>query len=506
MPEHIRALIIIVVIGLGGFYFAEKLVQNDISSTNFKKLRNVWLAVILAAFLSHNYWLFLIVALASISLLTKQEKNRIVVFFILVFSIPTIGAQISGFGLLNQLFFLSYPMFISLVVLLPTTFVIAKKNNFKFTSVWSDKFLLLFILLVFALKLRDTTFTDALRGSFYDILSIFLPYYVTSRGIKNISEMNSALQAFIAFSIVTSLLAIFEFSKFWVLFGTLGDILGTGNDMTGYMGRQGSLRAVASLVHSLILGTFLAVSFNFYLYTNTRTNSAHLKKMGGLILLLGLFATISRGPWVGALAGIIVFTILGKSPAKKLGTLFLYLSVAFTALSLLPGGGKFIEILPFIGQTDKDSNEQFNVNYRERLLNNAFIVINKNPLFGSTNYLETPEMQEMIQGEGIVDIVNSYVGIALNSGYVGLSLFIGMFFSVILGIRTHMKKLKDKTNHLHILGASLISAIFAFMITIATTSLIGTMPIICSSILGLGVAYTRIVNDFLKSQTNSSIV
>ncbi len=505
MPEHIRALVLIVVIGLGGFYFAEKLVRNDISSTNFKKLRNVWLAVILAAFLSHNYWLFLLISLISISIFTKQEKNRIAVFFILVFSIPTIGAKIPGFGLLNYLFSLTYAGFISLIILLPSAIKIAKSNNFKFTSIWSDKLLLLFVLLAFGLKVRDTTFTDALRGSFYDILSIFLPYYVVSRGIKNISEMNGALQAFIAFSIVTSLLAIFEFSKFWVLFSTLGDILGTGNDMTGYMGRQGSLRAVASLVHSLILGTFLAVSFNFYLYTNTRTTSAHLKKMGGLILLLGLFATISRGPWVGALAGIIVFTILGENPAKKLGTLFLYLSIAFTALSLLPGGGKFIDILPFIGHADKGSNEQFNVNYRERLLNNAFIVINKNPLFGSTNYLETPEMQEMMQGEGIIDIVNSYVGIALNSGYVGLSLFIGMFFSVILGIRTHMKKLKDKTNHLHTLGASLISAIFAFMITIATTSLIGAMPIICWSILGLGVAYTRIVNESLKPKISSNI-
>jgi O-antigen ligase len=504
MPQEIKALIVIVLIGLLGFYLAKKIALSDIPASNFNTLRNVWLAVILTAFLAHNYWLFLLISSILILVITKNEKNKIAVFFILVFSIPTIGAQISGLGLLNYLFFLSYPMFISLVVLLPAALALAKKNNFKFTSIWSDKFLLLYILLSLVLSLRNTTFTDMLRGALYVFFGTFLPYYVTSRGIKNLSEMNKALHAFVTIAIITSLIAVFEFSRYWVLFSSLGDALGTGNDMTGYLARQGNLRAVASLVHALVLGAFLSIGFCYYLYTSSRIKNPKIKNLAGLIILLGLFATLSRGPWAGAFLAIIIYTMLGQKPLKKLGSICIYVTIIFTILSLSPRGEKYLNILPLIGKISVDSNEQFNINYREKLLENAFIVINRYPFFGSTNYLETPEMQEMIQGEGIIDIVNSYVGIALEHGYVGLVLFLGVFISVISTALKNMKLAKNNV-HLHSLGASLISAIIGFMIIITAASFVGAMQVICWSVVGMGVAYTKVVNEYLKQEINNNI-
>jgi O-antigen ligase len=123
------------------------------------------------------------------------------------------------------------------------------------------------------------------------------------------------------------------------------------------------------------------------------------------------------------------------------------------------------------------------------------IVIQKNPLFGSSNYLETPEMLEMKQGGGIIDIVNSYLRVTLETGYVGLCLFISIFLSVILSIRSSIKFVKDKNNPLHTLGRCLLAVVFSIMVTIATTSSIATVPIIYWTMLGLGVAYTQMVKQ-----------
>ena len=209
-----------------------------------------------------------------------------------------------------------------------------------------------------------------------------------------------------------------------------------------------------------------------------------------MLIILGLLAPLSRGPWVGAAVLVVAYVMQGPMAIKKLSSLFIAAIISFSILAALPGGQKYINLIPFVGESEKG-----NITYREQLFENSMIVINRNPLFGSSNYLETPEMLEMKQGGGIIDIVNTYLRVTLEAGYVGLSLFIGIFVTVILGVRKNLKLINDQKNQLHILGRSLVAVLFAIMITIATTSSIATVPIIYWSVLGLGVAYTQIVKQ-----------
>ena len=48
-------------------------------------------------------------------------------------------------------------------------------------------------------------------------------------------------------------------------------------------------------------------------------------------------------------------------------------------------------------------------------------------------------MVAMMQGEHIIDIVNTYLEIALRSGLVGLSLFVGVFATILLRLRRVLK-------------------------------------------------------------------
>lgn len=52
-------------------------------------------------------------------------------------------------------------------------------------------------------------------------------------------------------------------------------------------------------------------------------------------------------------------------------------------------------------------------------MDNSWIVIQRNPLFGSFDFRNTPEMQSMIQGEGIIDIVNTYINWRCGWGWSG---------------------------------------------------------------------------------------
>lgn len=497
MPEHIRALIVIIFLATIGFSLARKIVQQNVIDTDFNKWRNVWFAVTITAFIVHNFWLYLLIGSVFILLFTKQLKNKMALFFILLFAIPPVGIAVPGFGLVNYIFEITHPRFIALIILLPAAIVISRNNGFKFGKTWTDKFLLLYLLVLVGLEFRDTTFTDSLRKCFNMFIDIFLPYYVASRSIKNLSQMKTVMSALVVSAIVIGLLAVFESGKKWLLYNALGDALGAGDTMSNYLGRSGSIRAVATLSHPIVLGYFMTIALGCYLFLSQNIKQNGLKKLGFIIIILGLLAPLSRGPWVGAVVMMIVYFLYGPSATKKISMLLFAAIISFPILAALPGGQKYINLIPFIGETEKG-----NITYREQLFEKSMIVIKRNPLFGSSNYLETPEMLAMKQGGGIIDIVNTYLRVTLETGYVGLTLFVSIFISAMLSVRRYLKIVRDKKDPLHILGRSLIAILAGIMITIATASSIATVPIMYWSMVGLALAYTQIVK--LNLQNNNA--
>ena len=489
MQEHIRALVVILVLALIGFSIAKKLAPEGILPAEIKRWRNTWLAVLTIAFVANNFWIYLILSGIFIFIYTSKSQNKVAIFFILLFVIPPLETAVPGFGLVNYLFILSHPRFIILLVLLPAAMAIAAKNNFRFTSIWADKFLFLYIILIVVLRLRDTTFTDTLRQLFNSFTDIFLPYYVASRSLKNLDQIKAAIYAFVTSAIVLSLIAIFESGKQWLLYNPLGAALGTGDPYGNYLGRAGGLRAIASLGHPIVMGYFITIAIGFYFYLCNSIENKWIKRLGALILAFGLYVPLSRGPWVGAAAMIVIFILLGPKAIQKLGMLFIAGIFALPLLAVMPGGEKIINLIPFVGETEKG-----NIEYREQLFENSLIVIKRNLLFGSSNFLQTPEMQAMKQGEGIVDVVNTYLSIGLESGISGVALFLAVFLAVTLGIWRKLKKVKDKNSNLHILGRCLIAIVFSVLITIATVSSIGTVAITYWALLGIGVAYTRLAD------------
>jgi O-antigen ligase len=450
----------------------------------------------LLAFVSHSFWVYAGIAAIVLTFARNRERNPVALFFLLLFLIPPATAEIPGFGLVNYFFALNHIRLLALCVLLPAFLALRKRaDTVSFGRTWPDKLLAAYLLLTSLLFLRETTVTDTLRQMLYLFLEVFLPYYVASRALKNLSDFKDALFGFVLAAMVLSLIGLFEYAKHWQLYSAVVYAMGLQWD-PGYLSRGGSLRASVTTGQAIALGLVISVAIGFYLYLQEEVRSKMQRSLGALLLAGGLFAPLSRGPWIGAAVMIVVFIGTGRKAIKRLMLLAAAGALALPLLAIVPGGQKVLDLLPFIGTVEVE-----NITYRQRLIDNAMIVIQRNPWLGSFDFRSTPEMQSMIQGQGIIDIVNTYIGIALSFGLIGLTLFVVFFASVLLGIRKGMRSFPNKDDEARRLGRALLATLAGILITIVTVSSITVIPVVYWSVAGLCVAYAQMARRFKQTST-----
>jgi hypothetical protein len=495
LTEHIRSLVYILFFATLFFVFAQRFACTITDCSLFTRRRNLWFALTLAAFLSQGFWLYLVVAILLVAYVYRRESNPAALYFFILFVLPMAYIKIPGFGVLNFIFELSHARVLSLLILLPAFLALRKQNDYvSFGRGGSaDKVLAAYLILVSALYLREFTLTNNLRQIFYLFIDVFLPYIVISRSLKTMQNFRDALLSLVLAIMVLAPLAVFEYLKFWLVYRSLPDSLGMYGEMGGYMARDGMLRTVVSAGHSIALGYLMVVGLGLFLYMQSAIKQKFIRWLGMILLAIGLITPLSRGPWVGAVVLLIVFIATGRNPVPRLMSLALAAMLALFLVSTLPGGEKVLNLLPFIGTTD-----QFNVDYRDRLLTNSIIVIERNFWFGSTDFRETPEMIAMIQGEGIVDLVNTYLGIGLDKGMIGLSLFVAFFAQAALGILRGMRSIPNRNSEEHLLGRALLATLMAILVIIFTVSSVTIIPIVYWSIAGVCVAYPRMVRKHMS--------
>ena len=111
-------------------------------------------------------------------------------------------------------------------------------------------------------------------------------------------------------------------------------------------------------------------------------------------------------------------------------------------------------------------------------------------------------LQHLIQGEGIIDIVNTYLQIALEYGYVGLFLFLLIFLGIGIKIQSLIRESRISNNYdLERLGISILVSFVSILVIIGTVSSLNsaTVKVFYWSFAGLGTAYIRLYNNTLNS-------
>ena len=490
MPEYLRALVVVLVLATTLFAFSRRTAWLFMQEADFTRRRNIWFVLTLAAFLSHNFWLYTLIAIPVLIYANRLETNSVTLYFFVLFALPVDGIAIPGMGVINYLFTISHTRILALFILLPAFFALRRQSGYiGFGRLGTDKVLLSYLVYTFIINLGATTATDGFHLVFYLLIDVILPYLVISRSLKNMQAFRESLLSLVLSIMLLALIGAFEIARHWLLYSDMAGALNLTEGSEGeVLGRDGMIRSVATTGQPLVLGLVIAVGIGMYLFIQPLIQKKLNRRLGMALLAAGLFSTLSRGPWIGVAVLIFAFIASGRNALRHLIIMLLVVSISLPVISILPGGERIINLLPYVG-----TKEQGNIQYREKLLNNAMIVIQRNPWFGSTDYMQTPEMQEMRQGQGIIDIVNSYLQITLRYGLVGLGLFVGFFALTMLGIARAMRLIADKDSEEYMLGRALLATLVAILVIITTVSSISFIPLMYWSVAGLGVAYAQMM-------------
>lgn len=499
MPEHLRSFVVITGLMCIAYLISRRLFAQAVEPKFVERLFGVGYASTAIMFWAHNMWLFLC-GLALVSLLAVRRFNYpLAIFVFLLLLMPEYFVTVPGFGVINWLIDLNPWRVLALTVLLPSSIYLLKKHQLpQAGSLITDKLIIIFVLHVSVLNyLHQATFTGGLRQLFVSTLDILLIYFVASRGLMLRGAFRHVMVALIMGSVFLAVVGVFEFLKRWMLYFAVYKALGANTGFYGYLTRGDFLRASATTGQPIALGFVMMVSILMTLYVQKLVKPGANRTLLWLLMGAGLLAAMSRGPWVGAAIGLTVAAFFGPNPVGNLVKLGVMSVCAAFFLVILPGGQDLIDYLPWVGTIDVG-----NVTYREMLWEQTKLVINKYFWLGSVGFEELPEFDVIRQAGGFVDIVNSYLGVILSYGVVGLSLYVSFLFFPIFHNIISTSTLKKERSERQIYGVALMGALAAIVVAIATVSSITQVGPIVILMFAAGVAH---VNS-LRIEFNGKVV
>lgn len=487
MFEHIKLIIIITTFGLLGFSLARKTYVGLVGKIQINYWRNAWLLVISFACLASNYWVFTIFTIALGWYSVAKLKDRAIFLYIFLLpALPMLSNELPGFAGIRLIFEFTYPRILSLAILLPLFFRY-KNKILPLRQAATDQYFLMFVIFLIMLGwVRSESITDSLRSMLYVATDYALPYFVVSRLIDDVKKIQIAFIAIVTSIAILASVNVIEHFKYWFVYQELYQILNInyGGFSAYSMVRDGMLRTSSVFASPIVFGYIAVIALGAF--SAVRVKKKVYYKILLLLLLSALVTPLSRGPWIGFFVLIMIFIWYGPSRNNNLIKFFSYGTLLFLLLLITPYSTKIINLLPFVGNTDSG-----NISYRQDLFSSSLLVIKDNLFFGSNSFRSAPELQHLVQGQGIIDIVNTYLQIVLEYGLIGLLLFVSIFLQPIHQLILCLKRNALKNDERYFIMA-LIAIIVAIMVIIATVSQIDYIPIYYLIILAIARAAIKV--------------
>ena len=407
----------------GGFYGVRLALSEEIKK-HFGLRMYLSLAVTLAAgFILHNALLFMVFAGVVMLVTVKSRMDALCRLVILVALLPNVDQYIVIGGL--YLTGISTPVVLSFAAIIACFIHRGRKSAGRFSV---EDALVIVLLLCFGYgAVRIGSFSGIERTLVTMALSLGLPYFVYRRFVHERAETAHIVAALAGAAIILAFFGICEARMHWSIY----DSIYTNQSANGFMSRNlklrgGLLRAPASFSDSTAFALFALVGV-FAVISSRRFFRNSLLWAGSIALtILGLLAAQSRGADLGLLFGLfLLMAVRGRYALAGAvaggGALLVALLLALAPASPT--------IAAFVGAEAHAGPDQ---DYRQTLLRRGLQVGMEHPLLGDDMSRVLAQMADIKQGEGIVDLVNTYLTIFLNSGLLGLGLFIGITTAIFV--------------------------------------------------------------------------
>ena len=336
MPENFKALIVVLALGVPAFYIGGKMAAPFVSRREFAVWRNAWFAVTLAAFLSVQFFAFALFVVMICLYARSVRAATVGIFFVLLFGAPIVDVPIPGIGSINFPFPINYGRLLTIILLLPILFAKGRpgdRNSGAYVTV--DWLVVSYALLLTGLEFRRSELTNVMRAAVIHTLDILIPYFAFSRSITNISDLRRVLFGFVIAVLPLSLIAMIEVAKSWHLYSAISEGWGMA---IFYLRRDDMLRASGPASGgAIVLGYLFMVAIGWELAIWQGSNAwRQFAKIALIFFSAGLIASLSRGPWVGAMVLVTAFVALGPHAVVNLGRLAVVSVLVLVPLLLMP--------------------------------------------------------------------------------------------------------------------------------------------------------------------------
>src|SRR5258708_2642284 len=357
-----KELIVILAIAGLTFLLAKPIALRFSADADFLRRRNAWFALTIIAFLSPNFWIFALFAVPIYIWMGRKDSNPIAAYLLLMHVVPPVSADLPAIGA-SQLFSLDNYRLLSFCVLMPIAFRARRSLPPDRTSRsrMTDLLLLAFVVVHSAtfvppdlpnhVILHDSL-TNLLRRAFLDFVDIFVLYYAVSRSSNDRNKIVDAQAAFCLSSGIMAVVAMFEHFKGWLLYTQLAahwDPTDATYALAWLLRGDSWLRAQASSGHALSLGVMLAIAFGFWFYLQSLAATIRASLAMVIEFFLGLVATFSREPWIGAVLISLPYPALKPRAISRLFKAGFLMAIVLGLFSLSPLGEKMLMSLPVTG-------------------------------------------------------------------------------------------------------------------------------------------------------------
>ena len=468
MLNQIKALIVILPIVAAVFFVARHAFSTIVDPKQINRWAVFFLLGTVLVFMVPNFWIA-IALVTSFSLFAADRRLMPagICFVFILFLAPPDSQFIPGFGGIQNLFSLSIAKAATISLLVPA--MILQKSAINASSRYFgsvDKVFILLVVTVGLLSFRDTTLTNGLRGLFETLLFVLPVFFVISRSISSEQELKTLLVAMAICLVAAAGIAIVEFILQWHFYVDVKQRWGL-NTKFEYTSRGGFIRSFASQTEPISFGVFLTIGFYYLCGLISLGVRKRLVQLAMGTVLIAIVFTLSRTPWLVFVCAAAMYVLTGQKVFTQLVKLGAISFVGVIALLMTPFGDTIISLLPGFGNDDVTLDS---FNYRQRLFEVAIPVLMDNWISGVPAPELHPEMQVLTQGQGIVDIVNGYLYVALRYGLISFSLFMYVQYATLYQVFRAIGKARRISPALSSMNQAIFAGHFAFLFALSSIS------------------------------------
>jgi O-Antigen ligase len=279
------------------------------------------------------------------------------------------------------------------------------------------------------------------------------PYIIGKSLIEQTRSREAVAKFFVLSLAILAVISLYEFRLTSNPFQIFSETMTHVRAGWGRQRRWGFARVAGPYGHAITAGMVFTIGFLLELwlvvtkrwrvtaskFTGSQSKLRRNAKVITLAVLMGLFETQSRGPWIGCGLGLIVavvgFTRNRKRSAIIAGVLLaITLTTAYIVLNRYTAADNYTSV-----QYEKDlPEEQQNAIYRRNLLTTYLPAIDRGGLWGWGYPLPDAEglgLDRFALRQPSID--NEYLRILVVQGYAGLTIFVLLLVTTISVLVKH---------------------------------------------------------------------